>query len=79
MEMSNLPQCNEAWRDKENKEKTPTGYMATIVWFFLKHEMCGMAPNIGNLADVFKVSKSQLLRLIAAKKFKSGPSGYIPK
>ena len=41
--------------------------------------MCGTAPNTGNLADVFKVSQSQLSRLITAKKFKSGPSGYVPK
>ena len=54
-------------------------YMATIVHFFLKHEMCGMAPNIRNLADAFKVSRSQLSMLIMVKKFKSGPSGYIPK
>ena len=56
MEMSNLPKYNEDWGEKENKEKAPTCYMAAIVWFFLKHEMCGTIPNIGNLADVFKVS-----------------------
>ena len=79
MEMSNLLQYKEAWGDKENKEKTLMRYMATIMWFFLKREMCGTAPNIGNLADTFKVSRSQLSRLITAKKFKSRPSGYVPK
>ena len=58
MEMSNLPQYNIAWGDKNNKEKAPTRYMATIVWFFMKHEMCGNAPNIGNDADYFKVNRS---------------------
>ena len=53
--------------------------MATIIWFFMKLEMCGMAPNIGNIADAFKVSRSQLSQLITAKKFKSGPGGYVPK
>ena len=79
MEMSNLPQYNEAWGDKDNKEKVPTRYMATIVWFFMKREMCGMAPNISNVADTFKVSRSQLSRLITAKKFKSGPGIYVLK
>ena len=46
MEMSNLPQYKDALGDKENKEKTPTRYMVTIVCFFLKHEMCDTAPNI---------------------------------
>ena len=72
MEMSNLPQYNEAWGDKDNKEKAPTRYMATIVWFFMKHKMCRMDPNIGNYADAFKVSRSQLSWLIMAKKFKVG-------
>ena len=53
--------------------------MAAIVWYFLKREMCGMAPNVGNIADSFKVSRSQLSHLIMAKKFKSGPGGYVPK
>ena len=53
--------------------------MTAIVWYFLKHEMCGTAPNIGNVADYFNVSRSQLSHLITAKKFKSGPGGYIPK
>ena len=53
--------------------------MATIVWYFLKHEMCGTAPNVGNVADYFKVSRSQLSCLITAKKFKSRPGGYVPK
>ena len=53
--------------------------MAAIAWFFMKREMCGTAPNIGNVADSFKVSRSQLSRLIMAKKFKSGPGGYVPK
>ena len=79
MEMSNLPQYNENWGEKENKEKAPTHHMAAIMWFFLKCKMCGMAPNIGDLADVFKVHQSQLSWLITAKKFKSGPSGYVPK
>ena len=38
-----------------------------------------MAPNIGNLADAFRVSQSQLLWLVTAKKFQNGPSGYMPK
>ena len=41
--------------------------------------MCGTAPNVGNVADYFKVSRSQLSCLITAKKFKSGPGGYVPK
>ena len=45
----------------------------------MKHEMSGTALNIGNVADYFKVSRSQLSQLIMAKKFKSGPGGYIPK
>ena len=50
-----------------------------IVWYFLKREMCGTSPNIGNVADYFKVSRSQLSRLLTAKKFKSRPDGYVPK
>ena len=53
--------------------------MVTIVWFFMKREMCGMAPNSRNIADTFKVSRSQLSRFITVKKFKSRPGGYIPK
>ena len=79
MEMSNLPQYNAAWRDKENKDKAPTRYMATMVWFFMKCDMCGMALNIGNVADAFKVSRSQLSRFILAKKFKSGQGSYVPQ
>ena len=79
MEMSNLPQCSEALGDREDKDKALTRYMAGIIWYFMKHEMCSMAPNIGNIADTFKVSRSQLSRLITAKKFKSGPAGYISK
>ena len=79
MEMSNLPQYNEVWGDRDNKELVPTRYMAAIVWFFIKREMCGTAPNIANVADYFKVSRSQLSRLLTAKKFKSGPGGYVPK
>ena len=75
MEMSNLPQYNEAWGDHDNKELAPTRYMAAIVWFFMKREMCGTAPNVPNIADFFKVSRSQLSRLLTAKKFKSGPGG----
>ena len=79
MEMSNLPQYNIAWGDKNNKEKAATRNMATIVWYFLKHEMCSTAPNVGNVADYFKVSRSQLSCLIMAKKFKSRPGSYVPK
>ena len=79
MEMSNLPQYHIAWGDKDNKKKAPTRYMAAIVWFFMKRKMCGTAPNICNVADSFKVSRSQLSRLIIAKKFKSGPGSYVPK
>ena len=53
--------------------------MATIVQFSMKHKMCGTASNMGNIADAFKVSRSQLSRLFTAKKFKSGPGGYVPK
>ena len=45
----------------------------------MKHKMCGTVPNISNVAESFKVSRSQLSRLITAKKFKSGLGGYIPK
>ena len=79
MEMSNLPQYNIAWGDRNNKEKLATHNMAAIVWYFLKREMCGTCPNVGNMADYFKVSQSQLSRLLTAKKFKSGPGGYVPK
>ena len=79
MEMSNLPQYNVAWGDKNNKKKTATRNMATIIWFFMKREMCGTSPNIGNVADYLKVSRSQLSWLIMAKKFKSGPGSYVPK
>ena len=53
--------------------------MAAIVWFFMKREMCGTALNVANVTDYFKVSRSQLSRLLTAKKFKSGPGGYVPK
>ena len=53
--------------------------MAGIIWYFMKREMCGTAPNIGNIADAFKVSRSQLSRLITVKKFKSGPVRYVSK
>ena len=79
IEMSNLPQYNKAWGDCDNKELALTRYMAVIVWFFIKREMCGTAPNIVNVADSFKVSRSQLSWLLTAKKFKSGPGGYVPK
>ena len=79
MEMSNLPQYSTAWGDCDNKEMVTTRYMAAIVWYFLKREMCGMAPNVGNVADFFKVSRSQLSHLLTVKKFKSRPGGYIPK
>ena len=68
-----------AWGDKDNKERVPTRYMATIVWFFYETGDCGTAPNIGNVADLFKVSTSQLSRLIMAKKLKSGPGSYVPR
>ena len=45
----------------------------------MKREMCGMAPNIGNIGDAFQVSRSQLSQLITVKKFKSGPVEYPPK
>ena len=67
------------WGDCDNKELAPTRYMAAIVWFFIKREMCGTAPNVANIADYFKVSRSQLSWLLTAKKFKSGPGGYVPK
>ena len=57
----------------------PTRYMVTLVWFFLKCEMSGAAPNIGNVADAFKLSHSQLSQLITAKKLRSGLSRYVPK
>ena len=79
MEMSNLPQYNVSWGDHDNKEMAATRYMAAIVWYFLKREMCGTAPNVSTVADCFKVSRSQLSRLLTAKKFKSGPGGYVPK
>ena len=79
MEMSNLPQYSENWGDMNSKEKAPTHYMAAIIQFFLKQEMSGSAPNIGTLADAFKVSQSQLSWLITVKKFRSGPSGYMSK
>ena len=53
--------------------------MAAIVWYFLKREMCDTAPNVGNVADYFKVSQSQLSHLLTTKKFKSRPGGYVPK
>ena len=56
MEMSNLPQYNEAWGDCDNKELAPTRYMAAIVWFFIKREMCGTAPNVANVADYLKLA-----------------------
>ena len=56
MEMNNLLQYNTAWGDRDNKEMAATRYMAAIVWYFLKREMCGTAPNVGNVADSFKVS-----------------------
>ena len=56
MEMSNLPQYNEAWGDRDNKEFAPTRYMAAIVWFFIKREMCGTAPNIVNVADFLRLA-----------------------
>ena len=65
--------------DHDNKEMAATRYMAVIVWYFLKREMCGTAPNVGNVANCFKVSQSQLSCLLTVKKFKRGPGGYIPK
>ena len=79
MEMSNLPQYNVTWGDCHNKEMVVTRYMAAIVWYFLKREMCGTAPNITTVADCFKVSRSQLSHLLTVKKFKSSPGGYVPK
>ena len=77
--MSNLPQYNITWGDCDNKEMAVTWYMAAIVWYFLKREMCGTAPNMGNVANSFKVSRSQLSCLLTVKKFKSRPGGYILK
>ena len=51
MEMSNLIQYNITWGDKNNKEKAAMQNMAAIVWYFLKREMCGTAPHVGNVAD----------------------------
>ena len=79
MEMSNLPQYNIAWGDKNNKEKAAMLNMAAIVWYFLKRKMCGTAPNVGNVANYYKVSRSQLSCLITAKKFKSRPGSCVPK
>ena len=79
MEMSNLPQYNKVLGGKDNKEKLATRNMAMIVWYFMKHKMCGTTPNIGNVVDYFKVSRSQLSRLTSAKKFKCRPGGYSPK
>ena len=79
MEMSNLPQYNITWGNRDNKEMAATWHMAAIVWYFLKREMCGMALNMGNVADSFKVSRSQLSHQLTAKKFKSGPGDYVPK
>ena len=77
--MSNLPQYVDDWGNKDNKEKAPMCYMAALIRFILKREMSGAAPNIGNVADSFKVSCSQFSRLTTANNFRSGPSGYIPK
>ena len=41
--------------------------------------MCGTALNVGNVANSFKVSRSQLSHLLTAKKFKSRLGGYVPK
>ena len=79
MEMSNLSQYNIAWGDRNNKENSATCNMAAIVWYFLKREMCRTAPNVGNVADYFKVSRSQLSCMLTAKKFKSRPGSYVPK
>ena len=79
MEMSNLPQYNVTWGDKNNKEKAATRNMATIVWYFFKCEMCSTTPMVGNVADYFKVSRSQLSQFIMAKKFKSRPGSYVSK
>ena len=53
--------------------------MLVIVWYFVKHEMSGAPPNITNISDTFKVSRSQLSCLITTKKFKSSPSTYVAK
>ena len=60
MEMSNLPQYMEEWGNKDNNNKAPTRYVAMLVWFFLKQEMSYAAPNIGNIADTFKLTCNQL-------------------
>ena len=53
--------------------------MVAVVWFFIKREMSRAARNIRSIVDTFKVSRSQLSRLITTKKFRSGSSSYIPK
>ena len=77
--MSNLPQYNIDWGDRDNKEMAATHYMAAIIWYFLKKEMCGTTPNVTTVADCFKVSRSQLSHLLMVKKFKSSLGGYVPK
>ena len=79
MELSNLPQYIKEWISKKNKEKAPTRYMVAVVWFFIKREMSRAAWNIRSIADTFKVNRNQLSWLITTKKFRSGPSSYIPK
>ena len=54
MEMSNLPQYNVTSRHRNNKEMAATRYMAAIVWYFLKREMCGTAPNVGTWLTALK-------------------------
>ena len=52
MEMSNLPQYNvTSLGDRDNKEMAATRYMAAIVWYFLKREMCSTALNVSTVAD----------------------------
>ena len=70
--MSNLPQYNITWGDCDNKEMAATRYMAAILWYFMKREMCGTAPNVGNIADSFKVSRSQLSHLLTVKCSRAG-------
>ena len=79
MEMSNLPEYNVTLGDCDNKEMAVTRYIAAIIWYFLKREMCGTTLNVTTVADCFKVSRSQLSHLLTAKIFKSGPGRYVPK
>ena len=72
MEETSLPTFVEEWA-----ENTQYGmrHLAAIVCFLLKRKMTEVPPVINVIADNFKCSRSQLMRLIHGKKFKSGPRG----